>query len=358
MTFAAASLSRWSLTEISSDGLPSRVVHVNTDPFVVGRVGDSALQIASSSISKRHASLEFTDSGLAVRDLGSTNGTFVNGNRVNHVLLVPGDLLQFANTLFRVVCEEDETHHGTIHEVVLPWADSLIHFDRLMSDSALVPHFQPIVCMATEKVIGYELLARSNITGLENPALMFEAAAKLDQECSLSRLVRSEGAKLPQGLDTLPLIFMNTHPKEVVNDDLIESLHELRRQAPSLPIVLEIHEGAVSDVASIRLLRHELNKLNMQLAYDDFGAGQARIEELTEVPPDVLKFDMKLIRDIDQCNSRRREMVSSLVKIVRAMDITPLAEGVETAAEHEACRGLGFDQGQGYYYGRPRPDCS
>ena len=186
--------------------------------------------------------------------------------------------------------------------------------------------------MQSEKVLGYELLARSNITGLENPGLMFSAAAKLDQECSLSRLVRTEGVKEPQKLASLPLLFVNTHPKEVVNDDLIESLYELRRQAPRLPIVLEIHEGAVSDLASIRKLRDILTTLDMKLAYDDFGAGQARIEELTEVPPDVLKFDMKLIRDIDTASSRRVEMVAFA------------GQNREDARDHHTGRGRGNPQ--------------
>ena len=137
MTTAALERTKWSLTEISNDGTSSRVVNINSNPFVVGRIAESALQIASNSISKCHAELEVTASGLTVKDLGSTNGTFVNGKRISHVTLVAGDLLQFANTLFRIACHEEETHHGTICESVLPWAESLIHFDRLMSDSAI-----------------------------------------------------------------------------------------------------------------------------------------------------------------------------------------------------------------------------
>jgi EAL domain-containing protein (putative c-di-GMP-specific phosphodiesterase class I) len=348
---------KWFLSEVCHDGSQSRVMNINGSPFVIGRLPEASLQIASSSISKQHAEITLHGGDLSVRDLGSTNGTFVNGKRVTHVTLLNQDLVQFANTLFRVGCREDETHHGTICEAVLPWAQTLIQFDRLMSDVAIVPHFQPIVCMASEKVLGFELLARSNITGLENPALMFEAAAKLDQECSLSMMVRREGVKLPLALPFKPLLFVNTHPKEVVNEVLIQSLHELRSQAPTLPIVVEIHEAAVSDVDSMRGLRLILDALDMQLAYDDFGAGQARIEELTEVPPDVLKFDMKLIRNIDQGNSRRHDMVESLVRIVRDLGIVALAEGVETEGEHVACRQIGFQQGQGFYYGRPAPTC-
>lgn len=356
-TATVARQTKWYLTEISQDGSPSLVVNVNSSPFVVGRLAEAALQIASSSISKQHAEITLAGNELSVRDLGSTNGTFVNGKRVGNVTLFPGDLLQFANTLYRVGCREEETHHGTICELVLPWAQTLIQFDRLMSDIAIVPHYQPIVCMTTQEIVGFELLARSNLTGLENPKLMFDAASKLDQECSLSMLVRREGVKAPLALKQPPTLFVNTHPKEVVNEALIQSLYELRTQAPSLPIAVEIHEAAVSDVPGMRHLREVLDELGMLLAYDDFGAGQARIEELTEVPPDVLKFDMRLIRDIDRCSTRRRDMVTSLVKLVHDLGIVSLAEGVETEAEHLACQELGFQQGQGFYYGRPAPHC-
>jgi EAL domain-containing protein (putative c-di-GMP-specific phosphodiesterase class I) len=325
---------------------------------MVGRTAEATMQIASNSISKQHAEITLNGGDLSVRDLGSTNGTFVNGKRVTHVTLLNHDLVQFANTLFRIGCREEETHAGTICEAVLPWAQALIQFDRLMSDAAVVPHFQPIICMNTLNVLGFELLARSTLAGLENPGLMFDTAAKLDQECSLSMMVRREGMKAPMALPTKPLLFVNTHPKEVVNEVLIQSLHELRDLAPTLPIVVEIHEAAVSDVDNMRRLRMILDTLDMQLAYDDFGAGQARIEELAEVPPDILKFDMKLIRNIHQGNPRRHDMVASLVKIVRELGITTLAEGVETEGEHEACRDMGFEQGQGFYYGRPTPDCS
>ena len=105
----------------------------------------------------------------------------------------------------------------------------------------------------------------------------------------------------------------------------------------------------------MRLLRELLNALDIGLAYDDFGAGQARLNELAEAPPDVIKFDMKLIRGIDQGPDRRRELLRSLVGMVRNFGVAALAEGVETEAEHEACRELGFSHGQGYLYGRPAP---
>ncbi len=62
---------------------------------------------------------------------------------------------------------------------------------------------------------------------------------------------------------------------------------------------------------------------------------------------------MQLIRDIDQAAATRQELLASLVRIAIELGTIPLAEGVETQAEHEVCTQMGFQLGQGYLYGRP-----
>ncbi len=74
-----------------------------------------------------------------------------------------------------------------------------------------------------------------------------------------------------------------------------------------------------------------------------------------EAPPDYLKFDMSMIRRIDQAPTERQRMLGSLVKMVRELGIAPLAEGIETAAEASTCRELGFSTAQGFYFGAPAP---
>jgi EAL domain-containing protein (putative c-di-GMP-specific phosphodiesterase class I) len=101
------------------------------------------------------------------------------------------------------------------------------------------------------------------------------------------------------------------------------------------------------------LLRNALAELKIGLAYDDFGAGQARMIELVEVPPDYLKFDMKLVQNIQTASVERQRMLASLVQMVRELGITPLAEGIETAGDDAICRQIGFTCGQGFFYGYP-----
>ncbi len=101
-----------------------------------------------------------------------------------------------------------------------------------------------------------------------------------------------------------------------------------------------------------------LNDLDISLAYDNFGAGQARLLELVEIKPDYLKFDISLVRNLDQASSAHQQLVESLVRIAWDLEVAPLAEGVETAGQSEICEQIGFELGQGFYYGRPAPiDC-
>jgi EAL domain-containing protein (putative c-di-GMP-specific phosphodiesterase class I) len=222
-----------------------------------------------------------------------------------------------------------------------------------MSERAVVPHFQPIVAYSDGHVDGYELLGRSRLFGLVSPSSMFSAAAVLDLEAELSRMMRSEGVRAAAALLGNPLLFVNTHPAEMAEQGVLEfSLRELRELAPNMRLVLEIHEAAVTCVRQMRELRAVLNDLGIGLAYDDFGAGQARLAELGDVPPDYLKFDIELIHEIDQASPERKRMLASFVRIVKDLGIASLAEGVETEAEDAVCREMGFDFAQGFYYGK------
>jgi EAL domain-containing protein (putative c-di-GMP-specific phosphodiesterase class I) len=346
---------KWLLSGQLTADQPVRSIPVSSSPFLVGRHGHAALTLPCGTVSGVHAELRIEDGELIVKDLGSTNGTFVNGARLDgECVLRSGDLLQFAEVVFRVGLDRGHVEARTIAGDSSDRALALIQFDKLMSERAVLPHFQPIIDYRTLEVTGYEILGRSRLFGLSTPHAMFSAAAVLDLESELSRLMRTEGMQCAAMLPGDPLMFVNTHPAELVESGVLEfSLRELRECAPQARIVLEIHEAAVTCVRQMREMRALLNELNMGLAYDDFGAGQARIVELGECPPDYLKFDIELIRDIDHASPERQRMLASLVQIVHDLGIASLAEGVETEAEHKACRQMGFHYVQGFYYGKP-----
>jgi len=346
----------WFLCGRAGDGDPVRYVPIHSSPFVIGRRADCGLQLNCPTVSSAHA--EFIDNGptAVLRDLGSTNGTFVNGKRLtSEIEVVSGDLIQFATQPFRVLKQDSSANPATACENVCDQAMALVLFDRLISEGAVIPFYQPIVDLHTQAVEGVEVLCRSRLPGLETPLKMFAAAAQLDQEVRLSQTIRWNACQETMGLEVVPHLFLNTHPVEIRQPGLIESLRELRAAAPSQRITLEIHEAAVTNTDQMKRLNEELKTINVRLAFDDFGAGQARIVELTAVRPDYLKFDMSLIRNIHLAAPDHQQMVAHLVKMVRNLGILALAEGVESEDEAATCASLGFDLAQGFYFGRPAP---
>jgi EAL domain-containing protein (putative c-di-GMP-specific phosphodiesterase class I) len=333
-----------------------RQIPICNSPFRVGRSPAASLSLATKEISSTHA--EFVSAGISLllRDLGSTNGTFVNGKQIHDTVeLNADDLVQFASVPFRVVKQSAGAHEGTIAVDALDHAMLLVQFDRLMNERAFAPHYQPIIDVHTNDVLAYEVLVRSKIMGLEGASAMFGIAAQLNVQTKLSQMMRAAAVQEVAAQRTAPHLFLNTHPLEIGGDELVASLRTLREMASSLPITIEIHEGAIAELSRLRKLRADLRELNMSLAFDDFGAGQARLTELIEVHPEYLKFDMSLIRNIDRAPKEKVQMVRSLVHMALEMGIIPLAEGVETTLEREACIDVGFQLGQGYLFGKPVP---
>ncbi len=352
-----ASSSVWFLVGPFDSHETVRYLPIYRLPFQIGRRQDLALSLCCKTVSNLHAEIAEAGESLMIRDLGSTNGTYVNGRRITGpVPLHREDLVQFANVAYRVQQQTAaDTGLNTVQESACDRALALVQFDKLMAEHAVTPHFQPIVSMATQEVFGYEALGRSRLFGLEMPAEMFRTAAELSLDVELSVMLRWESVLASQALAGPPHLFLNMHPRELAGQGLIPSLEKLRQARPEQPFTLEVHESAVTNPSQMAKLRRALSKLNISLAYDDFGTGQSRLGEMSESAPDYVKFDMSLIREIHAAAPRRQEMVATLVQMVHSLGIVSVAEGVETQAESETCLKMGFDLGQGFYYGRPAP---
>lgn len=347
---------KWALKSVGNTGSTDQSIAIEPPlPFTIGRNVGCSVQLKSNTVSGAHAELRPHNDELWIRDLQSTNGTFVNGQRIDTPRIVSeNDLLQFADIAFRVTKNEQRIEHRTMLEDVCDQALALVQFDRLMVERLVTPAYQPIVSLHDGSVLGVEVLARSNLFGMETPAAMFDAAARADMEVELSRLLRWEGIQQASAVRPDLRMFLNTHPLEIQQPGLVDSLEQLRAVAPEYFIVLEVHEAAIADPAEMKTLKEELAGLEIELAYDDFGSGQTRLAELIEAPPDYLKFDISLVRNIDTATPERLRLMQSLVSMVRDLGIIALAEGIETAGEAEVCKELGFETAQGFYYGRPR----
>jgi EAL domain-containing protein (putative c-di-GMP-specific phosphodiesterase class I) len=361
---------RWFLESLVEGGRQLRRVAVHPLPYRIGRRPGLGLTLPSDGVSKEHAEIYEDDSGLRVRDLGSKNGTFLNRKRITDSPLQEGDILHFAQLEFRLGRQEIEEPRDevvlepptlSITNMALPkqFLEQTKELPELMRQGMVSTLFQPIVALPGGSIAGYEVLGRGCHPRLpENPQELFQLAAGMGVEAELSRLFRRMALEALAGKRNVGTIFLNTHPSELEQESgLVASLTEAKRLFPDLDLVLEIHEAALANPASIDGLRTALTRIGIGLAYDDFGAGQARLLELAEVPPNFLKFDIRFVHKIDQAPPSRRQLVASLVSVARDLNVHTVAEGIENEAEADVCAKLGFTHAQGYLYGRPRtPD--
>ena len=349
-----ATSSPWELVSRDSSAEVFGTFPIPKLPCCIGRGKNVDIRLPNATVSTRHALIQSQDDRLSVEDLDSRNGTFVNGRRIKGSFPIEiGDLLQFGNMPLELQnVAASRTNVTCVAGDNEDLALAMSRFSEIFEENALHPHFQPIVSASDHEILAYEVLSRSTLFGLTLPKSMFEAAERLNRSSELSRFMRE--LALVQPRVDVEHLYLNTHPSEIQDlPQLVCSLRRLRKFHPRQKITIEIHESAVADISTLKMIRLVLNDLRMGLAYDDFGAGQARLEELIEAGPDVLKFDMKMIRGIDRAPKPKRQMVESLVHMTRDLGIQPLAEGVETKEEANVCQQLGFELFQGFLFGLP-----
>jgi EAL domain-containing protein (putative c-di-GMP-specific phosphodiesterase class I) len=357
----------WYLEGLVEDSTRIWKTTITNSPFKVGRSPASDLTLNSRQVSQSHAELLQRGDSLWLRDLKSTNGTFVNRKRVlGEQMLADGDSISFADQQFQLVQATREHSRALMTKTLDLRLNDLLtggkilrahEFHEMLKQETLHPLFQPMVHLRDGSIFAYEALGRVTLGGVEAlPSEFFPLAEGLSLADRLSTLLRlaalAEGSKIPGG----PLLFVNTHPSELDKPEImLASLTDLRQRYPETSIVLEIHEAAVTNLLALRQLSADLSALRIGIAFDDFGTGQARLLELIDIAPHFLKFDRAWVKGLNVATSRRREMVSTLVKLVLEMGSSPLAEGVETADEAKACEDIGFQYAQGYHFGYPLP---
>lgn len=358
----------WFLEGFIARDQATRRMALDDFPFTVGRGDDNALIVQSGEVSRRHAQFCATNADLKLEDLGSTNGTFVNRQRITQTtLLKHGDIIRFGNMEYRVIAKADLTQLPTQSDPdetnlsVTPFDQTTVpegmsRLKEMLDKQLLRPVFQPIV-QNDGSLLGYELLGRGAHPLLpELPLELFKLAESAGLEMEISEMFRELGAQVMEAQNRPDLnLFMNTHPAELLDPDrLFRSLRELRFRYPHQKMTIEIHEQAVSDLSAMKKLMMRLRALNYQVAYDDFGAGQSRLIELVDASPDVVKFDISLIRDIDKAPAARVQMLRMLLNMCQEMKIDTLAEGVSRKEEARACAKLQFSLVQGFFFGRPK----
>jgi EAL domain-containing protein (putative c-di-GMP-specific phosphodiesterase class I) len=225
-------------------------------------------------------------------------------------------------------------------------------FARALSQSFVA--FQPIVSYADRRVFGFEALVRSNAGLLSGAAELVGAAESLGSLPSLGRAVRGAVARAVPAAPADSVLFVNVHPRELLDPELSSPDAALSRVASR--VVLEITERAAVERGPELCERiARLRRLGFRVAVDDLGAGFSSLDLLAEIRPDFVKVDMSLVRRLDGDETRRR-IVGHLLALLRDLGTPAVAEGVETPGERDALLALGTPLLQGFLFGLPGPE--
>lgn len=222
-------------------------------------------------------------------------------------------------------------------------------FERALA--SLWMAFQPIVSTRGKSAVAYEALLRCDEPSLADPLQFLAAAEQLGRLQPVSRAIRRAVAAAAAAAPDGALLFVNLHPADLADDDLIAPDSPLSAIAGR--VVLEITERAsLSGVHELSARIAALRRLGYRIAVDDLGAGYANLGVLATLEPDLVKVDASLVRDV-AASAAKQAVIRSMVSLCTEMGMGAIAEGVETPAERDALAALGCDLLQGYLFARP-----
>jgi EAL domain-containing protein (putative c-di-GMP-specific phosphodiesterase class I)/ActR/RegA family two-component response regulator len=210
--------------------------------------------------------------------------------------------------------------------------------------------FQPVVSWKRKRVFAYEGLLRNEEAMLANPGTLLSAAERLGRVGEVGRMVRDRVAAQVRSCPA-QFVFVNLHSQDLLDDHLYAADSPLSKVADR--IVLEVTERAsLASVTDIEARIAELRGLGFRIAIDDLGAGYSGLASFSTLQPEVVKYDMSLVRGVEGSPTRRK-VISSMTALFAEMDMQVVAEGVETAAERDTLLELGVDLFQGYLFAKP-----
>jgi len=225
-----------------------------------------------------------------------------------------------------------------------------------------VLHWQPIYDIETGRVESLEALVRwmDPNGGIVPPGEFIPLAEELGLieaigDWVIAEVVRQQAEWAAGGLDLR--VGFNLSPRQLWSAHLAEKILSKLRDADVDPgsVVVEITEStAMADPDRTQKILSELHAWGFSLALDDFGTGYSSLARLKHMPVDVLKIDRAFIRDVHQ-DPGLASMVRAMIQLAQGLQMTPLAEGVETEQELQFLRGNGCRLAQGFLFSRPVP---
>ncbi|BBP44383.1 EAL domain-containing protein [Thiosulfativibrio zosterae] len=213
--------------------------------------------------------------------------------------------------------------------------------------------FQPIVNLRRQSIFGYEALVRG-VNGEGAPTILSQVNDQnryvFDQTCRVKAIQLASELKLDK------MLSINFLPNAVYQPEhCIQSTLRAAEcyQFPVENIMFEITESEqVVDAKHLTRIFNYYQSKGFVTAIDDFGAGYAGLNLLTQFIPNIMKLDMELVRDVDK--SEVKQIINrNLISTCNQLKITVLAEGIETLEEAQFFKDLGVYLMQGYYFAKP-----
>lgn len=234
---------------------------------------------------------------------------------------------------------------------------------RALERDEFVLHYQPIVEAKTGAVVGMEALVRWQQTGgdLVEPAKFIPIAEETGLIVPIGLWVLQKACEQHRKWAELGMarvrVSVNLSPRQFVHRTLVEDIVSALESAGvgGECLELEITETTVMQNAprTIELLG-QLKAKGIRIAVDDFGTGYSSLAYLKRFPIDSLKIDRSFISELPG-NASDAAIAQAIVSMAHNLDLTVIAEGVETAEQIQFLREHGCDELQGYYFNKPMP---
>jgi len=221
--------------------------------------------------------------------------------------------------------------------------------------------YQPKVFRSKDNIIALEALIRWNHPqqGVISPTDFIPIAEESNLIIQLGEMVINTALMqirewIDQGLSPVP-IAVNVSGKHLISEELVPFIKQqlVLFSIPGSLLEIEITEGVLIDDIEICIsVLEELKALNISISIDDFGTGYSSLNYLKRLPLDILKIDQSFV---EECHRKDEdtEICATIINLARNLNLSTIAEGVETEGQLDTLLKLGCEVFQGYYFYKP-----
>lgn len=227
-----------------------------------------------------------------------------------------------------------------------------------ISSASVDVHFQPIISFTSNRISGFECLARwaDPDLGVIAPDVFIQVAERRGLISPLSKVLFGKAlsamARWPQDM----FLAFNLSPSQLIDHSTVQNIVAQIKEHAIHPsrIELEVTETAVmANPAVATKAIHELKAIGLKISLDDFGTGQSSLGRLRELPFDKLKIDRAFVSCLTQ-DKASNTIVKAILDMCDGLEIDTVAEGIETEGQAARLIEMGCHAGQGYLFGRPK----